>query len=137
MGDQPGRVGHRRGHGTPADGPRRLEQLHCQAEAGHIGARRYCRPDDQRGYIDVTATLTTLAVNVPCNTVARLCLLRLQMDTVRRGGGAASTALALDDVVVDSIVGGGHMCTRAPIGCGANGDPRIIRASKQAHRPQL
>ena len=85
------------------------------------------------GHINVTATPTTLAVNVPCNTAARLCFPRSQQDTVRRGAVPTvpvSTALALDDVVVDSIFEGGHVCTRALVGCGANGRPRVIRASK-------
>ena len=84
------------------------------------------------GYINVTATPTTLAVNVPCNTVARLCLPRSQMDSARRGvvlSVPVSMVLMLDDVVVDSSVEGGHLCTRELVGCGANGDSRVIRAS--------
>ena len=85
------------------------------------------------GYINVTATPTTLAVNVPCNTAARLCVPRSQMDTVKRGAALnvpVSTVLVLDDVVVDSIFEGGHLCTRALVGCGAYGVRRVLRASK-------
>ena len=85
------------------------------------------------GYINVTVTPTTLAVTVPCNTVARLCLPRSQGDTGRRGSALSvpvSAVLALDGVVVDSIFEGGHVCTRALVGCGAAGEPRVIRASK-------
>jgi alpha-L-rhamnosidase len=81
------------------------------------------------GYISVTATPTNLTVTVPCNTLARLCFPRSQADTARRmgrGTPVVSTAMLLDGALVSSVVDGGHVCTRASVGCGARSAARVI-----------
>ena len=83
------------------------------------------------GYISASSdshtphqTPTRLEVNVPCNSVAKLCLPRSASDTAQRianANGLASTEqmqatplqteLWLDGAKVESVVDGGHLCT--------------------------
>ena len=95
------------------------------------------------GYISASATPTRLEVNVPCNSVAKLCLPRSASDTAKRianADGLASTEqlqampvqteLWLDGAKVESVVDGGHLCTHdsVAVGCGAGGAPRVLTA---------
>lgn len=118
------------------------------------------------GYINATATPTSLTVDVPCNSAATLCMprsaqvrptgwkapapnglpspsprvasrvvtanLSLQ-DTAKRGlAGDFETPLfgrlRIDGNLVESMVDGGHLCTSAPVGCGADGAARVLSA---------
>jgi hypothetical protein len=77
-----------------------------------------------RGYIKVTAPRAGgLAVHVPCNSFATLCL-------PRRAGEALLTelshALLLDGDEVQAISTGGHMCAAKPVSCGRNDAPRVL-----------
>jgi len=80
-----------------------------------------------RGYINVTAGPGAVDVDVPCNTLATLCMPRSAQD-----GGILltplSTRLLLDGSEVPAIAIGGHLCARAAIGCGAEGATRSLRA---------
>ena len=70
------------------------------------------------GYINVTATPTSVSLNVPCNTVARACLL-----APPRGD---RLALALDGETVPVTREGLHLCSEVPIVCGAFGRDRVL-----------
>lgn len=78
-----------------------------------------------RGFINVSATPTSLDVHVPCSTSATLC-------TPRAAGVAArvdaSTRLFVDNAPVAFVERAGHLCTVEPVGCGAGGAPRRLRA---------
>lgn len=77
-----------------------------------------------RGFIDVTAAPGALAVDVPCNSLAQLCLPRSAHD------GALltprTTRLLLDGDEVPSAVRGGHLCASRALGCGQGGAPRRL-----------
>ena len=83
-----------------------------------------------RGYITATATPQSLEINVPCNSAAKLCLPRSHSDTALRLAGADHTAstLQLDGGDVESAVEDGHLCTAAPVSCGAAGAARLLTA---------
>ena len=76
-----------------------------------------------RGYINATATPGQLRVQVPCNTLATLC-------TPRSAGAqllAPSThVLLLDGAPVAASGAAGHLCTAAPVSCGAGGLHRTL-----------
>ena len=80
-----------------------------------------------RGPINVTAAPGALAVHVPCNCAARLCLPRSAHD-----GGAlltpSTTRLLLDGAEVPAVVRGGHLCASRTLGCGQGGAPRRLSA---------
>ena len=80
------------------------------------------------GYITATATPTTLKVEVPCNSAAKLCLPRSTKDTAQRllDQTPLHTALRIDGDDVQSFVEGGHLCTSVPVGCGAGGEGRVL-----------
>ena len=71
-----------------------------------------------RGPIVVAATPGAVAVTVPCNTQARLC--------VQSGAAAEATALLLDGVEVAAMNTEQHLCTAAPVGCAASA--RVLSA---------
>lgn len=79
-----------------------------------------------RGFIEVSAGPGWLNVNVPCNSVASLCLPRTSLDHPNLH--SSSTTLLLDFKPVDSDVVGGQLCVREPVGCGTLGSARILRA---------
>ena len=83
-----------------------------------------------RGYINVTAGPGAVDVAVPCNTAATLCTPRAAADAERLT--AAAFALTIDGVEVAAVERAGHLCTAAPVGCGAGGAPRAVRAPRRA-----
>ena len=66
-----------------------------------------------RGPIVVAATPETVAVTVPCNTQAILCV-------QSRGLAVAQTALMLDGVEVVATRTTHHLCTETAVGCGSS-----------------
>jgi hypothetical protein len=78
-----------------------------------------------RGFINVTAAPGAADVTVPCGMRATLCTPRSSSDTVRLT--AAAFALTLDGAEVAAVESAGHLCTAAPVGCGAGGAPRVLR----------
>jgi hypothetical protein len=79
-----------------------------------------------RGYINIKATPGAVAVGVPCNTAAVLCLPRSASDS-----GLYATAthrLLLDGDEVAAVDAGGHLCCAEALGCGAGGAPRRLSA---------
>eukprot|EP00035_Acanthoeca_spectabilis_P025007 m.456410 g.456410 ORF g.456410 m.456410 type:complete len:1036 (-) comp21050_c0_seq1:25-3132(-) len=78
-----------------------------------------------RGFINVTATPESLAVEIPCSSSATLCIPRSTFDkgTIRT---PATHALILDGTVVKATVDSGHLCTAAPVGCGVAGAARTL-----------
>jgi len=79
-----------------------------------------------RGHINVTAAVGKVAVHVPCNSIAVLCLPRSAHD--RAFYTPRSTRLLLDGAEVSSEVRGGHLCASRALGCGKGGEPRQLRA---------
>ena len=80
-----------------------------------------------RGYINVTASAGSVDVEVPCNAAATLCLPR----SARDNGVLYTTAthhLLLDGAKVNAVTRGKHLCGAAPVGCGAGGAARTLRA---------
>ena len=81
-----------------------------------------------RGYINVTATPTTVEVGVPCNTRASLCL-------PRSSAGARLTleshVLLVDGAAVEAVLQGEHLCAARELGCGMGGAPRKLSAEQR------
>ena len=69
------------------------------------------------GYINVTATPARLALQVPCNSRARACLL---------ASVAEAPVVLVDGVAADHVREGLHVCAVAPLGCGVAGTARIL-----------
>lgn len=77
-----------------------------------------------------------LAVAVPCNSMATLCMPRTTT-TVSRGdskkldtssGDVHAGRLLLDEVEVEGVwTGAGHLCTAEPVGCGVGGSHRVLK----------
>jgi len=79
--------------------------------------------------IDVVAKPGVVEVGVPCNTAATLCLPRSAQDTTLFR--VASTKLMLDDVEVDAVEQGEHLCAAQPVSCGKDGTKRRITAQER------
>ena len=83
-----------------------------------------------RGFISVQAKAGEVAVAVPCNSMATLCVPRAAAD-----GGALFTPLnarlLLDGAEVGATTSGGHLCAAQPVGCGAAGAPRRLTAQQR------
>ena len=80
-----------------------------------------------RGYINVTAGPGSVNVDVPCNTLAQLCLPRSSRDEMLYT--PRTTRLLLDGIEVPAFVtDGGHMCASEPVGCGGGGASRKLTA---------
>jgi len=79
-----------------------------------------------RGHITIKAQPGALDVNIPCNTLATICLPRSSRDTLASN---FSTRLFLDGVGIASIHSAGNICTASPVSCGADGVVRKLRAS--------
>ena len=82
-----------------------------------------------RGAINVTVPAEGgLAVGVPCNSFATLCL-------PRRAGEASLTershALLLDGNEIEVAMTAGHLCAVEPVSCGANDAPRMLTATRR------
>jgi hypothetical protein len=109
-----------------------------------------------RGFINVTATAATGAVDVtvPCGALATLCTPRSAADNYggrsssnssssssskahrddnNHGLTTAAFALTIDDAEVDAVELAGHLCASQPVGCGAGGAPRRVRVHARAH----
>ena len=73
------------------------------------------------GFINITASPQRLSINVPCNTVARACLMPvgLLLDE-------AVHALLLDGGAAAATREGLHVCADEPIVCGAGGSDRVL-----------
>ena len=93
------------------------------------------------GFITVVATPGAVEVGVPCNTAATLCsaasVLKRKMLTKKKslgrggsgsGGSGGQLHLHLDGVRVPHVLSGEHVCTAEPVGCGANGQNRVVQA---------
>ena len=78
-----------------------------------------------RGAIWVNATLTGLRLNLPCNALAKACLL-LRAGSKSDGKSQRKSALVLDGEEVATVVEGAHLCAAAPLGCGAKGADRVL-----------
>ena len=100
------------------------------------------------GFINVTASPGRLAVNVPCNTAARVCVMLPQSPpgsaaavsaAMNDGGGRGDDGggrghvqvrknfgLQIDGAVVEHVLEGMHLCGAAPIGCGPRGAARVL-----------
>ena len=89
-----------------------------------------------RGYINVTATSdatrSSLAVSMPCNTLARLCLPRSAHTKTLLS--TRSMRLMLDGAEVAAELNGGHLCASQPLGCGEGGKPRRLGAEPRVVR---
>jgi len=83
-----------------------------------------------RGYINVTASPSTVEVSVPCNSVAMLCLPRSKQDqgTLLT---PQSTRLLLDGSEVPAVNSGGHLCASDGFSCGTGGAPRRLSAQSR------
>jgi hypothetical protein len=81
-----------------------------------------------RGPINVTAAPGVVDANIPCNAKATLCLPKAAADKgVLRT--PQSHVLLLDGAeVTSSLTAGGHLCVMQPVGCGAAGGARQLRA---------
>ncbi len=79
-----------------------------------------------RGFIDVAATPGAVDVAVPCGARATLCAPRAAADAAH--ATAAAFALTIDGVEVAAVERAGHLCAAAPVGCGAGGARRAVRA---------
>lgn len=92
-----------------------------------------------RGMITINVTTIpehVLAVAVPCNSMATLCMPRTTT-TVSRGdskkldtsnGDVHAGRLLLDEVEVEGVwTGAGHLCTAEPVGCGVGGSHRVLK----------
>jgi hypothetical protein len=94
------------------------------SSTGTVARTHQSFPLGIRGLIDVTAAPGALAVDVPCNSLAQLCLPRSAHD------GALltprTTRLLLDGDEVPSAVRGGHLCASRALGCGQGGAPRRL-----------
>ena len=77
-----------------------------------------------RGYINVTASPGTVSVQVPCNSMATLCIPRSAQD--EKMFTPQSHHLLLDDVEETSVASGGHLCMARDVSCGENGSPRRL-----------
>jgi alpha-L-rhamnosidase len=87
-----------------------------------------------RGYINVTAAPGSVEVNVPCNTMASLCLPRSAKDSALTNGKMFTTdthSLVLDGKVVVATMSGGHMCASEPVSCGKAGAARVLISQLQ------
>lgn len=78
-----------------------------------------------RGYINITATPGALDVEVPCNTVATLCVPRSAHDAGYFT--PANSVLLLDGSEEPAVTQGGHLCVARGLGCGASGAARQLR----------
>jgi alpha-L-rhamnosidase len=84
-----------------------------------------------RGLIMINATTSpqhTLAVAIPCNSLATLCM--PQTTTVNRKGSSYDVGhhLLLDGVRVKGVwAGAGHLCTSQSVGCGIGDRPRVLQ----------
>ena len=77
-----------------------------------------------RGFVTVTASAGVVAVEVPCNAQATLCVPRSAADE-----GAftpANARLLLDGTEVAAVASGGHLCAAQPVGCGVRGAARRL-----------
>ena len=84
-----------------------------------------------RGFVTVNATAGWgVEVGVPCGAAATLCTPRSAADGARRLT-TADFALALDGAEVRAVERAGHLCTAQPVGCGAAGAPRQLRAQRR------
>jgi alpha-L-rhamnosidase len=84
-----------------------------------------------RGFVNVTVGPGALDVAVPCNSAATLCSPRAAADAPTPLTTAAF-ALSIDGVEVAAVERAGHLCAAAPVGCGAGGAPRAVRARARA-----
>lgn len=82
-----------------------------------------------RGYINVTASQNKVDVNVPCGSVATLCLPRTAYDVEFLT--PKFTTLLLDGTEVMAVSSAGHMCAGVSVGCGSGGAPRSLRAEQR------
>jgi len=80
-----------------------------------------------RGYVSVTAAPTSLKVDVPCNTIATLCLPRSSQDSLL-AMAPETTVLLLDDHEVPATADAGHLCAQNAVSCGNGGAPRVLVA---------
>jgi hypothetical protein len=87
-----------------------------------------------RGYINVTVPAAAAAgagevhVQVPCSCRATLCSPRSALDGSSPLRTALTHTLLLDGQPVPFTAAAGHLCTAEPVGCGAGGAHRIVRA---------
>lgn len=79
-----------------------------------------------RGHIRVTAQPGAVDVDVPCSTLATICLPRSSDDTSAMN--AKTTTLLLDGIETASVHSAGHICAASPVSCGAEGAVRKLRA---------
>jgi hypothetical protein len=77
-----------------------------------------------RGYINVTAEPGAVAVGVPCNTIATLCVPRSAQDATLYT--PETHLLLLDGIEVSAVATGTHLCASEPLGCGPAGAPRRL-----------
>ena len=76
------------------------------------------------GFISVAATPGRVAVNVPCNTWAHVCLMA---PVELRDGPSQLAKLLVDGIVQENVVREGiHVCLVAPVGCGPRGADRAL-----------
>ena len=74
------------------------------------------------GFINVTATPSSLSINVPCNTMAKACILLPEaLRSSRR-----NWTLVLDGEVIGAAREGLHLCSEAPVVCGVGGRDRVL-----------
>jgi len=85
-----------------------------------------------RGYIIVTASPGAVEVDVPCNSIATLCVPRAEKDS-----GQLFTPqthrLMLDGSEVVSVVSGEHLCASQGVSCGKSGEARQLRAQSRTN----
>lgn len=87
-----------------------------------------------RGHIRVRARPGAVDVDVPCNTLATICLPRSSGETGDTlAVKATTTKLFLDGIATDSKKNGGHICAASPVSCGKEGAFRKLRASDHSN----
>lgn len=82
-----------------------------------------------RGYVNITAGPGALDVQVPCNSLATLCLPRSSRDV--SVFSPETHRLLLDETEVAAQAVAGHLCATHPVGCGVAGAPRALRAERR------
>jgi alpha-L-rhamnosidase len=81
------------------------------------------------GFINATATPTSLSLNVPCNTLAKACLILpagQRVDYHGELGREPLPRLMMDGNPVAAVREGWHLCTETPVSCGTRGADRQL-----------
>ncbi len=81
------------------------------------------------GFINVTASPNQLAVALPCNSIAKACVLSPAASATTRD--RIQLRLTVDSEEVEPVYEGMHVCALS-LGCGAGGRPRLVTVNGYA-----